>query len=81
MRSKQRQGELRAQLKVAGDELRVIQSNLSAARKDIEPLIVAALQAGIPPKDVQELAPLSRETIRTIARIAGLPPATPGGSK
>lgn len=81
MVSKKRKDELRAQLRAAGDELKALDAKRADARLAIEPVIVAALKAGIAPGEVLEMTPLSRETIRTIARIAGIPPAPRGGAR
>lgn len=81
MVSKKRQDELRQQLKTAGAELADLEQRQEATREQIRTLIVAALKAGIPPGEVGALVPLSRETIRTIARIAGIPPASRGGAR
>lgn len=81
MVSKKRQDELREQLKDAGQQLADLEKRHETARQDIKNIIVAALKAGIPPGEVVTLSSLSRETVRTYARIAGLPPATRGGAR
>lgn len=81
MVSKKRQDELREQLKDAGQQLADLEKRHEVARQDIKNLIVAALKADITPSEVVTLSSLSRETVRTYARIAGLPPAKRGGAR
>lgn len=74
------QDDLRRQLKVAGEELALSQAGVELARDTVDLLVIAALKAGIAPGEVGLLVPLSRETIRILARLAGLPPAPRGGA-
>lgn len=73
------QDELRRQLTVAGERLSHAQVGVDLARKAVDQLVISALWAGISPGEVNRLVPLSRETIRTLARIAGIPAAPRGG--
>lgn len=82
MPSKQdRQNEICAQLKAAGEEYEAARYSLANTRNALEPLIRAALKAGLTPGEVQQLSHLSAETIRTARRAAGLPPAPRGGAR
>lgn len=82
MPSKQdRQDEIRERLAAAGKEYEAARNSLTDTRGALEPLIRAALKAGITPGEVQRLSRLSPETIRTARRAAGLPPAPRGGAR
>lgn len=73
--------EIRAQLEAAGAEYDAARSAADNALAALNPLIVAALKAGIPPGEIQRAARVSHEKVR-IARIgAGLPPAPRGGAR
>ena len=81
MPSKQRQEDIRAQLKAAGEEYEAAKSSVDNTRAALDPLIRAALKAGITPGEVQRLSHLSHETIRIVRKTAGLPPAPRGGAR
>ncbi|WP_339123999.1 hypothetical protein [Pseudonocardia sp. D17] len=57
----------RFELRKAGDEYKAVRTSLAQVRAAIEPVIVEALRAGVPQKDVVELSGFTRETIRTMA--------------
>lgn len=76
----ERQDELRRQLTIAGEEMALAQTSLDLAREAVDLLVILALKADISPGEIDRLVPLSRETVRTMARIAGLPPAPRGGT-
>lgn len=64
----------RLELREAGDEYKAVRTSLAQVRAAIEPVIVEALCAGVPQKDVVELFGFTRETIRTMARNNGIEP-------
>ena len=59
-------------LREAGDRLRAARAEEAAARQALDPLVVAAFQAGSLKKDVVRLSELSPETVRGIARDHGI---------
>jgi hypothetical protein len=81
MVSRKRLDDIRAHLRAAGDEYYAAKGAMDNARDALNPLIVEALKAGVPPSEVQSLSHLSHATIRTIRRAAGLPPAQRGGAR
>ncbi|HEY9418070.1 MAG TPA: hypothetical protein VIQ30_25200 [Pseudonocardia sp.] len=64
----------RAPLRAAGDEFKAIRTSLDAARNHLQPLMVAALKAGVPQREVVELSGYTRESVRTLARKNGIAP-------
>lgn len=62
----------RAALRAAGDEFKAVRTSLEQAREQLQPLMLAALKAGIPQKDVVELSGYTRESVRTLARRNGI---------
>lgn len=55
-----------------------LETDQEAARQAVEDAVVAALRAGLPPSEVEQLSPFSSTTIRTIARKHKIPAATRG---
>lgn len=49
--------------------------------EEAKQLVVALLKADEPPTEVADHSPFSAAHNRTLARIAGIPPARPGGRK
>ncbi|MFB9448160.1 hypothetical protein Dvina_43580 [Dactylosporangium vinaceum] len=48
------------------------------ARQEAIAAVVAALNAGVPPTEVERLSPFTGAYIRKVARDHGIPPAPPG---
>lgn len=44
-------------------------------------LVIEKLKAGLPPKEVADHSPYSDAHVRTLARVAGIPPARRGKAK
>jgi hypothetical protein len=61
-------------LRAAGDEFKAVRDSLAQTRAALQPVMVEALRAGVPQKDVIELSGYTRESVRTIARNAGIEP-------
>ena len=66
-----------AAVRVAGERFTTARTEMEQARKELGPLMVAALKAGNLQRDVQTLSGLTRESVRTIAREGGVEPARP----
>lgn len=62
-------------------ELDSIETQRDKLRKEAADLAVALLKADAPPTEVARRSPFSAAHVRTLARIAGLPPAPRGGGK
>lgn len=68
-------GDPRDDLRAAGDEFKAVRTSLDQARAQLQPLMVAALKAGVPQREVIELSGYTRESVRTLARNNGIAPA------
>ena len=66
--------DVRARLRAAGDEFKATRTTLEAARAHLQPLMVEALNAGIPQHEVIELSGYTRESVRILARNNGIQP-------
>lgn len=64
--------DIRGQLQRAGDELREHRAAAEDAAERVRELVVEALKAGMPQKDVVELSGYTRESVRRMARAAGM---------
>ncbi len=64
----------RPALRAAGDEFKAVRSSLAQARDHLQPLMVTALRAGVPQREVIELSGYTRESVRTLARNNGIEP-------
>lgn len=62
----------RPPLRAAGDQFRAARAILADARQALHPLMIAALKAGVPQRDVVELSGYTRERVRSIARDHGI---------
>lgn len=70
-----------ARLDAITAELDPLETRRSELRDEASQLAVALLKAGAPPTEVARRAPFSAAHLRTLARIAGLPPGKPGGAR
>ena len=68
----------REALRVAGDEFRAVRASLAQAKNHLVPRIVAALQDGVSQAEVIQLSGYTRESVRRIARKAGIEGHGPG---
>lgn len=66
------------QLAAITAELKPLEERREALREKASQLAVQLLRAGIPPTEVANHAPFSAAHLRTLARIAGIPPAKRG---
>lgn len=64
----------RTPLRAAGDEFKAARASLDAVRAQLQPLMVAALKAGVPQREVIELSGYTRESVRALARKNGIDP-------
>lgn len=70
-----------ARLDAITAELAPIETQREKLRHEASELVVALLKAGAAPTDVANRSPFSAAHVRTLARIAGLPPARRGTPK
>jgi nucleoid DNA-binding protein len=70
--------DLRAQLRRANARYRRTDVAHQAAQQALVEVVVAALEAGIPPSEVVELSGFGTTYVRKIAREHGVPPAPLG---
>lgn len=68
-----------ARLDAITAELAPIEEQRDKLREEASKLAVELLKAGAAPTDVARRSPFSAAHLRTLARIAGLPPARRGG--
>jgi hypothetical protein len=68
-----------ARLDAITAELGTIEPRRDNLRKEAAELTVALLKAEAPPTEVAKRSPFSAAHVRHLARVAGLPPAPPGG--
>lgn len=64
----------REQLRTAGEELREIRPRYDAIRGKVRDAILAAINAGLPQREISELTGYTRENLRKIARAEGIGP-------
>ena len=70
-----------ARLDAITDELTPLENRRNELREEASKLAVELLKAGAPPTEVAARSPFSAAHVRTLARIAGLPPARRGAKK
>lgn len=68
-----------ARLDAITTELDPLEKRRTELREEASKLAVDLLKGGAPPTEVAERSPFSAAHLRTLARIAGLPPARRGG--
>jgi len=56
-------------------ELEPLEKQRDKLRKEASELVIVALKAKKPPTEVADRSPFSHAHVRTLARLAGLPPA------
>lgn len=71
----------RAALRAGGAAYKAALDSTASTRESLDPLIVAAAQAGMEPWEIEQLSHLSHQTVRNIRQAAGLPPASRGGAR
>lgn len=62
----------REALRAAGDQFKAVRTTFAQAKEQLQPLMVEALKAGVPQKDVVELSGYTRESVRSLARRNGI---------
>jgi hypothetical protein len=62
----------REALRAAGAEFQAVRASLETARNHLQPLMVAALKAGISQTEVVKLSGYTRDRVRVIARANGI---------
>ena len=67
--------DIRAQLAAVGGEYRAIRDSLAQTRDLLQPLMVAALKAGVPQSEIVKMTGYTRESIRQLARAHGIEPS------
>lgn len=70
-----------ARLDAITAELDPLEGRRAELREEASKLAVELLKAGAAPTEVADRSPFSAAHLRTLARIAGLPPARPGGTR
>lgn len=64
-----------ARLDAVAAELKPLEERRDELREEASKVVVELLKAGAAPTEVAERSPFSAAHVRTLARIAGLPPA------
>lgn len=59
-------------LRDTGAKFQALRAELDQARGDLRPLILEALEAGVPQRTVGDLTGLTREAVRQLARANGI---------
>lgn len=62
-------------------ELLPLEARRTELREEASRIAIDLLKAGAPPTEVAHRSPFSAAHLRTLARIAGLPPGKPGGAR
>lgn len=70
-----------ARLDAITAELEPLETQRSKLREEASRIAIDLLKAGAPPTEVARRSPFSAAHLRTLARIAGLPPGKPGGDR
>ncbi|MEV0559727.1 hypothetical protein [Dactylosporangium sp. NPDC050588] len=70
--------DARDRLVTAAKRYRRTEAAHEEARREVQEALVAALEAGVGPTEVQRLSGLTGAYIRKLARERGVPPAPPG---
>jgi hypothetical protein len=70
--------DVRDALATATRRYKTTEANHEQARQQAIAAVVAALQAGVTPTEVERLSPFTGAYIRKVARDHGIPPAPPG---
>lgn len=68
----------REALRLAGDEFRAVRASVVQAKAHLLPRIIDALRDGVPQAEVVQLSGYTRESVRLIARNAGIQGHGPG---
>lgn len=70
-----------AQLDAVTAELVPLEARRNELREQAARLVVELIKDGAAPTEVAARSPFSAAHVRTLARIAGLPPGKPGGTR